>query len=198
MANQHDGAEFPIDSSSPEGPSVGEQFLAEMRWRFEHDAWKIRRCLEQLNDDELDWRPNDASNSVATIIVHLCGSTMQWMSALGGRQHERDRPAEFAADRSVGRQELRCLLDSTLKDSLEKLSDLEPARLQDSIVIQGFTNSYLTALYCVERHQAEHIGQIAYIVKLKRGSAFESLWIPENKEQAASPYGYGFHAPGIE
>lgn len=194
MAGQNNAHECSAAMEPLAGLSTGEQFLAEICWRFQHNAWKIQRCLAQLSDDELDWRPNDASNSVATLIVHLCGSTEQWIAALADQRHERNRPAEFAPGTGVNRIDLLNLLARVTQFAHDTTARLDPARLNEMMVIQGFENSRLTALYGTERHQAEHIGQIVYITKLKRGVDFESLWAPANKEQASSPYLCGLDA----
>lgn len=35
---------------------------------------KIERCLDLLSADDIWWRPNEASNSIGNLILHLCGN----------------------------------------------------------------------------------------------------------------------------
>ncbi len=35
---------------------------------------KIERCLDRLSDADIWWRPNEASNSIGNLILHLCGN----------------------------------------------------------------------------------------------------------------------------
>jgi hypothetical protein len=42
-------------------------------------------------------RPNEVSNSVGNLVLHLTGNVRQWIVAgLGGEPFDRNRPAEFA------------------------------------------------------------------------------------------------------
>ena len=43
---------------------------------------KIERCLDQLSDADIWWRPNEASNSIGNLILHLCGNVTMWI--IGG------------------------------------------------------------------------------------------------------------------
>src|SRR5215471_4523450 len=59
---------------------------------------KLRVALAALPEERLWWRPNDGSNSVGNLLLHLNGNLRQWMVAgVGGETFERNRAAEFAA-----------------------------------------------------------------------------------------------------
>ena len=40
---------------------------------------KIVHCLNQLSDDQINWRPFEQQNTLANIILHLCGNLRQWV-----------------------------------------------------------------------------------------------------------------------
>ena len=40
---------------------------------------KIERCLEHLSDEDVWARPNEASNSIGNLLLHLCGNVTQWI-----------------------------------------------------------------------------------------------------------------------
>lgn len=68
---------------------------------------QIRTCIEQLSDDEIWWRPNESSNSVGNLVLHLSGSLNHYLNrAIGGFAYERDRAAEFAERRRIPKGEL--------------------------------------------------------------------------------------------
>ena len=59
---------------------------------------KLLQCVSLMSDEDLWWRPNEVSNSVGNLVLHLCGNLRQWIVAsLGGVEFKRDRDAEFAA-----------------------------------------------------------------------------------------------------
>jgi hypothetical protein len=61
-------------------------------------AKKIRGSLEGLSERQIWWRPNDASNSIANLLLHLNGNLSLWVLAeLGGRPYDRQRDLEFSA-----------------------------------------------------------------------------------------------------
>lgn len=53
-------------------------------------------ALQQLNDDDVNWRANDVSNSIANLVIHVVGSLRQrFVSGIGGEPDNRDRDDEF-------------------------------------------------------------------------------------------------------
>src|SRR3954469_22273327 len=68
---------------------------------------KIERSLEGLGDEEVWWRPNEASNSIGNLLLHLCGNVSQWIiGGVGGREVERHRQQEFDERRMLPAREL--------------------------------------------------------------------------------------------
>ena len=58
---------------------------------------RIISCLERLSPEQIWWRPNEASNSVGNLVLHLTGNVRQWIiSGLGGAADIRQRDLEFS------------------------------------------------------------------------------------------------------
>ena len=75
---------------------------------------QIRSCLEELNDEQIWWRPNEQSNSVGNLALHVRGAMMHFLCrGVGGFDYARDRPAEFAT-RSMPKQELLEVFDDAV------------------------------------------------------------------------------------
>jgi len=76
-------------------------FLRHTRFRLREDYLvKIAAALSELTDEQVWWRPNDASNSAGNLILHLSGNVHQWIIAgVGGQPNLRDRASEFAERR---------------------------------------------------------------------------------------------------
>ena len=73
-------------------------FLEHSRKKLFGEWWpRLRSTVEGLSNEQLWWRPNEASNSIGNLLLHLNGNVRQWMVASFNRQEDRrDRPSEFA------------------------------------------------------------------------------------------------------
>jgi hypothetical protein len=68
---------------------------------------RLRHCFGQLSDEQVWWRPREDMNSIGNLVLHLTGNVKQLIvSGVGGEKDERNRPAEFAARKSVSKEEL--------------------------------------------------------------------------------------------
>ena len=128
---------------------------------------KIERCLEKLTDAQIWWRPNEDSNSVGNLILHLCGNARQWIiCGVGGEPDHRDRDSEFAQRDTIPRDELLTLLRSTLSEVQTTLLDLNPSILLEQRKIQGNDVEILEAIFHVVEHFSMHAGQIFLLTKI--------------------------------
>src|SRR5262245_34683128 len=58
---------------------------------------QVRAAVEALDDDQIWWRPNETSNSIGNLVLHLSGSLNHYLNrGYGGLDYTRDRAAEFA------------------------------------------------------------------------------------------------------
>jgi uncharacterized damage-inducible protein DinB len=131
---------------------------------------KIRRSLEGLTSEDIWWRPNEESNSIGNLILHLAGNVRQWgVAGIGGAEDSRERQAEFDRRSGMTAEELLDHLGETLIQVDEVLAALPEDRLSDSLTIQGLPVTVLRALYHVVEHFAMHTGQIIYLSKLRSG-----------------------------
>ncbi len=127
---------------------------------------RTRQCLETLSPEEIWFRPNDHSNSVGNLVLHLCGNARQWIIAgLGQVPDVRTRDQEFAEQGPLPTAELYQLLDQLERDLVPALEALSPENLVRAYTIQGFPESGLSVLVHVVEHFSYHVGQITYFVK---------------------------------
>jgi uncharacterized damage-inducible protein DinB len=133
---------------------------------------KIEGCLDLLGEDDIWWRPNDASNSIGNLMLHLDGSTRMWvLRVAGGRQIVRNRDAEFAERGPIAKSALLARLRSTLAEVDEVLAVLDEATLLERRQsTQGEVTILWAVLHAVE-HFAMHTGQIITLTKLRTGAA---------------------------
>jgi uncharacterized damage-inducible protein DinB len=146
---------------------LGKAFISKSRYHLAEDFLpKIERCLDKVNDEQIWWRPNEASNSIGNLVLHLCGNARQWIvCGIGDGTDERDRDAEFAQREIVPRDDLISLLQQTIRDVEATLTAYDPERLMEMHTIQGTESSALDAILHVVEHFSMHTGQIVLLTK---------------------------------
>jgi uncharacterized damage-inducible protein DinB len=156
-----------MTNSQLSSDQVAQAFLDEAR-RLIKDEYvpKIERCLEKLSDDQIWWRPNDESNSIGNLLLHICGNARQWIvCGLGGEADLRDRQSEFD-QRSGNRDDLLSLLKNTAEAIDQTLKEFDGSNLLDIYRIQGTEVTALNAIFHVTEHIAMHTGQIILLTKM--------------------------------
>ena len=145
-------------------------FLDFSRNKLRTQYWpRLRACVESLNDEQIWWRPNAASNSIGNLVLHLNGNMRQWLvNSFNRRPDTRDRPAEFASDGGLSGAALIERLGATVEEGLAVLDRLSEADLLAEYEIQGYRATGLDAVYQVIEHFGLHYGQIAYVTKMLR------------------------------
>jgi len=146
---------------------LAEIFLAFSRDRLMNRQWpRMKACVEPLTVEQVWWRPNEASNSIGNLLLHLNGNVTQWLvDSFDRNEDKRDRPAEFAADGGLTAAELLQRLGATLDKAAKVLDRLTTEELLAPYEIQGYTVRGLDAVYQVVEHFGMHYGQVAYITK---------------------------------
>lgn len=146
----------------------------------------IVKCLEQLSDEEIWWRPNGASNSAGNLVLHLCGNVRQWIiSNLGENEDVRDRDSEFAERGPIPRKALIDRIKKTVREACAVLDRVPEATLLKKFTIQGLHVTGVQAVAHVSEHFAYHTGQIVFITKMKRGKDLRFTRLPAVKKLAA-------------
>lgn len=166
--------------------SVGQAYLAASRHRLTECVKKIKHCLAQLTDEQIWWRPHDSMNSIANIVLHLCGNMRQWIiSGVGGEPDIRDRPKEFSNRSSMPKVELIRHLDEVARQADAVLAGVSDQQLLERRRIQGFDETAISAIFDSLSHFRGHQQEIVYITRLQLGDAYKFEWVPTTKEQGA-------------
>jgi len=171
------------------------QFLTEAQQLLEkHYLPRISLCLKQLDEQDLWWRPNPASNSAGNLTLHLGGNVRQWIvSGLGGKPDFRDRNREFQERGPMPARLLAALLRKSVREACAVLGALGPAELRTLYTIQKFQVTGFQAVSHVVDHFAYHSGQIVFITKLRLGRDLNFTRLPG----AASRSRKGSRLPAI-
>jgi hypothetical protein len=146
-------------------------FLACSRTTLVKQCWpRLRGCVESLTDDQVWWRPNETSNSIGNILLHLNGNVRQWIvTPFTGAADHRDRLAEFRQRDLIARSSLLDDLGSTIGEADKVLASLSAGDLARTLNVQGYLVTGLDAVYHVVEHFSMHYGQVVYVTKQLRG-----------------------------
>lgn len=144
---------------------------------------QIRAAVETLNEDQIWWRPNESSNSIGNLIIHLSGSLDHYLNrALGGFDYERDRDAEFAERRRLSKDELLRIFNDMVARAEKTFQKLTPSRLHETSPEAKMYSIVFEDLLAVAVHLANHTGQIVWIAKMFREGSIDEIWIRTHTE----------------
>ena len=160
----------------PESPMpLALMFLRHARFRLLEDYFvKIAAAIDALDEEQVWRRPNESSNSVGNLLLHLSGNVRQWIiSGVGGAEDRRDRASEFAARGPVSKGELIELVRTTLDQADAVLAGIEgecaaansDEPLQRVCKPQAYETSVFDAIFHVVEHFSYHTGQIIFAAK---------------------------------
>ncbi|MCB0687183.1 MAG: DUF1572 family protein [Saprospiraceae bacterium] len=149
--------------------SLDHLFIAEIKRRLVvENQERILKCLDILSEEDIWHRPNEHSNSVGNLVLHLCGNVTQWLfSTMGGEKDNRQRQAEFDERRPIARQVLKEKIIHLMKRADTILNNLTPTQLSQVYDVQGFRETGVGILLHITEHFSYHVGQITYFVKAK-------------------------------
>ena len=166
---------------------LAEMFRKDARSYLEKYTPRIIQCLQLLSEDEIWWRPNDASNSAGNIVLHLCGNIRQWIIAgLSEAPDVRQRDREFQERGPIPREALIAELQKTVQEACKIIDQAGPDTLLREHSIQGYKVSGLKAISQVYEHYSHHAGQIIYFTKWKRGKDLQFTRLPPYQHTESS------------
>ncbi|MCJ7467329.1 MAG: DUF1572 domain-containing protein [Maribacter sp.] len=142
------------------------EFIENSVYRLDENTRMINTCLEELSEDEIWLRPNTQSNSVANLILHLCGNITQYaISSLGQKTDVRERDQEFAIQSGYTKSEVIQKLTETVAMAKTIIKNAPIEQIVSKRLVQGFDLSGIGIIVHVVEHYSYHTGQIVFWVK---------------------------------
>lgn len=160
-------------------------FLTGTKKLFQYYKGLGEKAIAQLSDQQINWRPNEASNSVALIVHHLSGNMLSRFTDFltsDGEKPWRNREAEF----EVGykdKAEMLAAWERGWNQLFLAIDSLTEADLERVIYIRNEGQSVMDALQRQLAHYPSHVGQILYIAKMLTGDDWKSPSIPKGGSQ---------------
>ena len=137
------------------------------------------KTLEQLSDDEVNYKPDAESNSVAIIVKHMSGNMLsRWTNFLeeDGEKEWRNRDEEF--NETIHNK--KDLLAAWNKGWDCVFQAIDPLTVDDLDRIAYIRNEGHTVIEAANRqlgHYSYHIGQLVFLVKHLKSTNWETLSI---------------------
>ncbi len=146
---------------------TGRELISQAIYRNELNLSRLTKCIEMLSEEELWQHPNDSSNSIGNLILHLNGNITQYIiSALGNTPDQRARDLEFSSDRTFNASGLKELITSATHTAASVLEKLDNTQLNNTYEVQGHVMSGIAIILHVTEHYSYHTGQIVFLTKL--------------------------------
>ena len=168
-----------METTSASAETIGAEFIEASCTFLKQDFLpKLLHCLEGMSDDQIWWRPNEQSNSVGNLVLHLSRSNRYYLEqVIGGRDIGRNRDGEFAARGGYSKDQLEALWNETRGIAEGVLNGLEPSQMVHTTERTGKLTTYAQILLHVTHHNAAHMGQIVWITKMRRAGALDDIWM---------------------
>ena len=147
--------------------TIHNEIIKEVKRRLlEESVPRLKKCLSQLSEAEIWYRPNEETVSVGNLVIHLCGNVRQWLlSGIGKAPDHRKREDEFTEKGPIPTDKLIADLDMVMQEVEVLLGNLTPEVMIEKHCVQGYDETGIGILMHVVEHFSYHIGQVTYYVK---------------------------------
>jgi len=142
------------------------EFIDQSIHCIEENTQRIVKCLYEIDDIEVWKSPNNNSNSIGNLLMHLGGNIRQYIiSALGGAKDIRERDKEFSTKSGLTKSVLLDQLTGIISEAIDIIKNIDESRLTKIYSVQGFSLSGIGIIIHVTEHLSYHTGQIAFWIK---------------------------------
>jgi hypothetical protein len=142
------------------------------------------KALDQIKDDEYFVTLDEESNSIAVVMKHMAGNMFsRWTDFLttDGEKPNRNRDYEFVIEANTTKDDMRDYWERGWQCVFAAIDPLQVEDLEKTVFIRGEAHTVAQAINRQLMHYAYHIGQIVYLAKHLRSTAWSSLSIPRNR-----------------
>ncbi|MZQ81035.1 DUF1572 domain-containing protein [Paenibacillus sp. 5J-6] len=152
-----------------------------LKIRFDSIEKRIELVLNQLDNQQVNWRPNESSNSIANLIVHMSGNINERIGkGMNEKPYFRNRDEEFGEQFKTKDELIEMILISLheVKDTLMAMSE---KRFSDTKIPDNRDLTNLEIFIQTATHISEHTGQIFYIAKMLKDEDYVTTIVPKQK-----------------
>jgi hypothetical protein len=142
------------------------------------------QAMGQISAADLFTVLDEEANSIAVLLKHMAGSMRaRWADfpATAEEPPDRRRDREFVIEEEDTRRALLAQWEAGWQMLFAALDRLTPEDMAKAVHIRGRSLSVIAAINRQLTHYAYHVGQIVFLAKHFRSSAWQSLSIPRGK-----------------
>jgi hypothetical protein len=165
---------------------LASHYLEEARRQLRGHKRLAEGALAQLRDEELFIALDKEANSIAIIMKHIAGNMRSRFTDFltsDGEKPDRHRDQEFEITSTTTRAQVMRSWDDGWAIVFSALDGLAPEDVTRTVTIRAEPHTVLQAINRQIAHYAYHIGQIVFLAKHFRESAWDSLSIPRGKSE---------------
>ena len=134
---------------------------------FDESYERIFICLDLLTQEQVWSSPNQNTNSIGNLILHLIGNSRQWIvGTFGNDKTIRKRSEEFIPKQKLSISILKTRLIEIKMEMLPLIEGLTENSLNKNYNVQVYNEYGIDILIHVIEHFSYHTGQIAFLTKL--------------------------------
>jgi hypothetical protein len=159
--------------------TIGEIYLRDVRSRFKGIKRLGDEAVAQVSDEEFFRLLDSESNSIALVMKHVAGNMRsRWTDFLttDGEKPDRNRDLEFVIE-GEDRRLITESWNAAWGYFLDTLSSIGPEDLTRIVTIRHEPYTVVAAINRQLEHYGYHIGQIVFLAKHFKSSAWQSLSI---------------------
>ena len=165
---------------------VSKHYLEEARRQLRGHKRMGEGAMTQLRDEHFFVTLDPESNSVAILVKHLAGNMRSRFTDFltsDGEKPDRLRDREFELAAGATRADVMKWWEEGWGCVFGALDALHPEDLMRSVTIRAEPHTVLQAINRQIAHYAAHIGQIVFLAKHLRSTAWKTLTIPRGKSE---------------
>lgn len=133
--------------------------------KFEEIRRRILKALEQLDDEQVNWRPDDISHSISTLIRHVEGNIQERIMKGILHQDIQTNRDNALKQTYVKRYELEKIIHDRFELVVNTVKNITDEELDQTQLVRSRERTNLDMLHQCAAHYSEHMGQIFYIAK---------------------------------
>lgn len=153
--------------------------------QFKYYQMLGQKTFDQLHEEEVHWKYNEESNSIAVIVNHLWGNMMsRWTDFLttDGEKEWRKRDLEFEEVIKT-KADLQEKWNEGWACLFQALDSINQENFDTTIYIRNQGHTIVEAINRQLAHYSYHVGQIVFIGRMIKEAEWQSLSIPKGKSK---------------
>lgn len=146
--------------------------------KFREIQERLLQVLEQLENEDVSWRPNNYSNSISNLVMHINGYIKERIEkGILNRPISRSREEELG-EIVFPKDKLMELVRERFDFVISIIDNITEEKLEETQVVRGINRTHLDMLHQCAAHFSEHAGQIFYIAKQRLEAQYISTTGP--------------------